>query len=99
MALRQSGNTVTKNVTHMIPLDLLASLRSAGFVLEARGEQLIVSPASKLTTEQRSDITANKQAMLAALRNEAVAAKSMAKMERAILAGWTPFPKRGKVQA
>ncbi len=83
----------------MTPSDLLASLRSAGFTLEARGEQLIVSPARKLTIAKRADITKHKPALLAALRNEAVAAESMAKVERAILAGWTPFPKRGKAQA
>jgi DNA polymerase I-like protein with 3'-5' exonuclease and polymerase domains/DNA modification methylase len=54
------------------PADLLADLRSRGFALERRGEQLLVSPTGtgRLTDEDRAAIRAGKEALRALLAAE-----------------------------
>lgn len=51
-------------------MDLL-SLRSAGFTVSADAGHLLVSPGATLTPDQRDEIRANRDALLAALRVEA----------------------------
>lgn len=54
----------------MTPESFLASLQSAGFVLRPEGDSLLVSPASKLTAEQKAGIRQHKAELLALLQGE-----------------------------
>lgn len=49
----------------MTPHALLIDLEGQGFSLKASGGKLIVSPASRLTADQREAIAANRDALLA----------------------------------
>lgn len=54
----------------MTPTALLASLRASGFTLRPEGGLLLVSPASRLTGDQRAALIAHKPALLALLAEE-----------------------------
>lgn len=55
------------------PSTLLSALQAAGFVLRMDGTQLVVSPASKLTQQQRADIATHKPGLLELLDETMVA--------------------------
>src|SRR5437016_1272216 len=52
-------------------MDVLQKIRDAGFRLWADGDDLIVSPSSKLTDEQRAYLKARKAAVIEHLKREA----------------------------
>ena len=54
----------------MAAAELLADLRSRGYKLTPTAERLQVSPASKLTTDDRQAIAANRDELLALLAGE-----------------------------
>jgi hypothetical protein len=53
--------------------ELVAGLRRRGFAISAKGDGVLVSPASKLTDADRQAIRASKAELLAALAAEASA--------------------------
>lgn len=53
-----------------MPRTFITDLRAAGIELAAQGENLLVTPVSHLTDEQREFIKANKSEILRLLRNE-----------------------------
>jgi hypothetical protein len=75
-------------------MTLLAKIEAAGFTLAAEGDRLTVSPAGRLTDDQRAKIRANKARLLAELR-----ARDLEALDRAVCARpppsavawlWTP---------
>ena len=66
----------------------LKRMRAAGFALELDGPALVVSPADRLTEEQRRFIRQHKPALVALLQDAAVLHEALVKAGAAGL-GWT----------
>src|SRR5687768_11317404 len=79
----------------MSPTELLTDLRQRGFDLQAEGDQLRVSPSSKLDAELRELIRNHKPALLNELRawDEVEAARQMRATVHAVAARYDSLPR------
>ncbi len=72
--------------------DILVRLRAAGFTLREQAGAVMVTPASKLTMDQRAEITANKPALLVLLRGSPPEIDDFDRQVDAHIRSWGPPP-------
>ena len=86
----------------------LARITEAGFNLRLDNERLVVTPADRLTADQRAFIKANKTVLIAELRaesaNDAAPAPAVAdplagRIAELMALGWTPWNARARAES